>query len=130
MTTCTLPNKRMLIVDDDKRLAQSLYRSLRRKFDIQIALSGDIAIDAIRDNKPFDVILCDWMMPGLDGVDFMERARFMSPYAVNILMTGHSDDPFEKRPEAKQYFRSLVRKPCTPTDIWQIVDNASETVEV
>lgn len=125
MASRTLPNKRMLIVDDDNSLTQSLYRSLRRKFDIQIALRGDIAIEAIRNCRPFDVILCDWMMPGLDGVAFMERARYMSPYAVSILMTGAPEDPFKEKPEARLFFSTLLRKPCSASDVWEAVEKAA-----
>lgn len=129
MSIGALAKKRMLIVDDDQNLTQSLYRSLRKKFDIQVALRGDIAIEAVRNCRPFDVILCDWMMPGLDGLAFMERARFMSPYAISILMTGSVANPFEEKPEASLFFGRLLKKPCSASDIWHSVCELEEKKE-
>lgn len=122
MAHSSLAKHKMLIVDDDRNLLVGLFRALRRKYDIQVAASADIAIEVIRESRPFDVILCDWRMPGLDGMDFLERARHIAPFSVRIMISGASEDPFEANPDVARFFHTYLRKPCTPGEIWQAVE--------
>jgi len=50
-----------------------LRRVLEREYDVLVMTSAREALDQIGVGKPFDLILCDLMMPGLTGMDFHER---------------------------------------------------------
>jgi DNA-binding response OmpR family regulator len=55
-----------LLVEDEASLAIAISRQLRRYHDVTVAHDGESAV-ALADREPFDVVLCDVNMPGLDG---------------------------------------------------------------
>jgi len=66
---------RILVVDDNALNRDMLSRRLsRRGYDVTVAEDGQQALDAINDDK-FDLILLDWMMPGLSGIDVLKKIR-------------------------------------------------------
>lgn len=65
----------ILIVDDDFPIAQLIKELVQNEgFEAQICLSGRSALNTIK-NTSFDLILCDIMMPGMDGFDFCREVR-------------------------------------------------------
>ncbi|MEM9074826.1 MAG: response regulator, partial [Myxococcota bacterium] len=58
---------RMLIVDDEPLLLRAYQRTLGTHHDLTVAATGERAIGLLRAGTEFDVILCDLMMPGVDG---------------------------------------------------------------
>ena len=69
--------KRLLLVDDEEAIRTIASISLERigGWTVIPAVSGQEALDAARDDGPFDAILMDVMMPGLDGPDTLARMR-------------------------------------------------------
>ncbi len=66
---------RILVVDDNALNRDMLSRRLsRRGYDVTVAEDGQQALDAIQDDR-FDLILLDWMMPGLSGIDVLKKIR-------------------------------------------------------
>src|SRR5258708_8903486 len=66
---------RILVVDDQRTVAEmtaGLLRTLGHK--VQIALDGEAALDEVRGGR-FDLVLCDIMMPGMDGYELCRRLR-------------------------------------------------------
>lgn len=104
----------ILIVDDDTNLLNSYCRKLRKRFEVETATSGDQALEAMEETGPFSVVISDYRMPGMDGVEFLSRARKAAPNSVRMLLTGHAD--LETAIEAVNrgnIFR-LLTKPCPP----------------
>jgi PAS domain S-box-containing protein len=69
----TLPRTRVLIVDDEPRVADILRATLG-EHEVTVAFGGREALDAVR-TRVFDVILCDLMMPDLTGMDLYDALR-------------------------------------------------------
>ena len=66
---------RILVVDDNALNRDMLSRRLKRRgYDVSVAEEGQQALDAIRDTR-FDLVLLDWMMPGLSGIEVLKRIR-------------------------------------------------------
>lgn len=65
---------KLLVVDDNPINQKLLYYSLKRNFDIELANNGLEAVN-ILDNKRFDVVLMDLMMPVMDGAEATLRIR-------------------------------------------------------
>ena len=63
---------RILVVDDDKTNLQIIRDVLERSYDLQLAISGEMALRFVSKRKP-DLILMDLMMPGMDGKETMRR---------------------------------------------------------
>ena len=79
------PQRRILVVDDDARLAASLRRALAYEgHGVEVAGDGPAALTAARDRPP-DLVVLDVMLPGLDGVEVCRRLRQGSDVPVLML---------------------------------------------
>ncbi|OLB82669.1 MAG: fused response regulator/thioredoxin-disulfide reductase [Actinobacteria bacterium 13_2_20CM_2_71_6] len=89
----------MLTVDDDPAVSRAVARDLRRRYgqDYQIvrASSAAEALDALREIKlrggRVAVLLADYRMPQMNGVDFLEQAMDLFPHARRALLTAYAD---------------------------------------
>jgi PAS domain S-box-containing protein/putative nucleotidyltransferase with HDIG domain len=83
------PNGRLLIVDDEYELMTVLSETLSREgFEVVGAGSGNEALEVLREQPPFDLLLTDLMMPGLDGLALLKAALDLDPQLVCVMMTG------------------------------------------
>jgi len=81
---------RILIVDDEERFRTTLGKRLaERKLDVTTVGSGLEAIEEVK-NKPFDVIVLDAKMPGLDGIETLSEIKKLNPGIEVLLLTGHA----------------------------------------
>jgi PAS domain S-box-containing protein len=104
--------EKILFVDDDAGVLDSVRRQFHKHFEIVAATSGLEALELLRVAGPFALIVADMMMAGMDGVEFLTRARQIDPDSVCIMLTGHPKlqvamDALNKG----QIFRFLT-KPC------------------
>jgi two-component system, OmpR family, response regulator MtrA len=85
------PNgRRILVIDDDASLAEMLQLVLRQEgFETTWCASGDAALEVFR-SAPFDLVLLDLMLPGLDGVAVCRRIRADSGVPI-VMLTAKSD---------------------------------------
>ncbi|HEX4397992.1 MAG TPA: FAD-dependent oxidoreductase [Trebonia sp.] len=89
----------IVTVDDDPQVSRAVARDLRRRYGennrIVRAESGQDALDALRQMKlrgdQVAVILADYRMPGMNGIEFLERAMDIYPFAKRILLTAYAD---------------------------------------
>ncbi|MHB8604857.1 MAG: response regulator [Thermoplasmatota archaeon] len=84
---------RVLIVDDEPDILVSLADVLRAELadaDVRVASSGPEALELLRD-EPADLILTDYRMPKMNGLEFLRRARLVAPSATVIMMTAYPD---------------------------------------
>jgi putative nucleotidyltransferase with HDIG domain len=85
--------KRILFVDDEGKVLDGLkrmLRSMRSEWEMEFALSGHDALEILKD-KPFDVVVTDMRMPGMDGCRLLEQVKDLHPQIVRIILSGHSD---------------------------------------
>jgi DNA-binding response OmpR family regulator len=84
----------LLVVDDDARVCDLLRRLLvRAGHSVACATGGEEALAALRDRSP-DLVILDWMMPGLDGMGVLKRLRADPATAGTAVMVyTASDDP-------------------------------------
>jgi DNA-binding response OmpR family regulator len=83
---------RLLLVDDELDLLDCLKAILRRRgMDVTPCPDGHRALDAL-ESEPFDVVVLDEKMPGIDGLETLRRMRRLHPELPVILLTGHPSD--------------------------------------
>ena len=73
---------RILCVDDDCHVLEACKRQLRRRFHVDTAEGAQAALEAMATTGPYAVILSDMKMPGMDGVEFLARAKGCAPDSV------------------------------------------------
>jgi DNA-binding NtrC family response regulator len=80
------------IVDDEEMVLTSLRSFLLLETDYQVETysSPAAAIDSL-ENKPLDLVISDYLMPGMNGIEFLLQMKKMQPFATRILLTGYAD---------------------------------------
>jgi YesN/AraC family two-component response regulator len=81
---------KILIVDDEPAITQSLKRSLRDTYDVFTANTVSQALEILAEHQ-VAVILTDQRMPDMQGVDFLKAARVVQPGSLSLLLSGYSD---------------------------------------
>ncbi len=118
------PSAWVLFVDDEPRLLDSLRRSLCDQFRIRTATSGAQALELIVELGAPAVLVADYQMPGMNGIDLLIHCRELVPDTVRIMLTGQGDLPMAIRAVNQgQVFRFLA-KPVHGDVIRQAVDEA------
>src|SRR5688572_11051740 len=116
---------RLLFVDDEQRVLNSMRIMFRRQFDLFLASHGAEALDIVRD-KDIGVIVADHRMPKMTGVEVLSKVRAMSPRTVRILLTGYADlDAVEGSINYSEVFRFLT-KPCAPQQLRETIELAAK----
>jgi two-component system response regulator AtoC len=76
--------ERVLIVDDEAGVRESLRMILKDRYDLEAAATGEEALELIDREAP-DVVLLDILMPGIDGIEVLERVK-ANPAAPQVIM--------------------------------------------
>src|SRR6267143_946040 len=80
-----MSGSRILVVEDDPRLAANLERVLAAEnHDVEVAADGTVALRLARE-RPFDLVVLDSMLPGLDGIAVCKRLRSTGPVPILLL---------------------------------------------
>jgi DNA-binding NtrC family response regulator len=116
-------NNRILVVDDDETVRRSYLRSLQSvSCDVESASNGEEALQTMEQN-PFDVVLLDMRMPGLDGLSVLRTIKQKWPDSEVVIITG-----FPTVDSAKEAVRlgafDYVSKPVGPQDVINVADGA------
>jgi two-component system C4-dicarboxylate transport response regulator DctD len=119
--------KRVLIVDDDREIRESLsYYFNSVGWSPQTAKSGDDALKTIRNELP-DVVISDIRMPGMDGQDLLLRIKQLAPDLPVVMITAHGDVPAAIE-AMKAGAVDFIEKPYDPEDVvqaaMQVVEDA------
>ncbi len=84
------PAARVLVVDDEKLIRWSVAERLQRGgYEVLSAESGEQALELVATTPP-DVILLDVRLPGIDGLQTLERALALQPEVTVLMMSAHS----------------------------------------
>lgn len=109
-----LKDARILMVDDDESLLAAFRRTYRKQLSLTMALGPEEGLRAIRECEPFDVVVSDYQMPGMNGVEFLAEVQRLSPDSVRVMLTGNADlNSAIQAVNQGNVFRFLT-KPCSP----------------
>jgi DNA-binding NtrC family response regulator len=115
----------LLIVDDEPSVRTSLSGWFRRDgYDVATAENAVAALNLLR-GRPYDVVLLDIKMPGMDGMDLQERIRQIDPRVAVIMMTAFASVETAVR-ALKQGAFDYVTKPVDPDELSHLVRRAIE----
>lgn len=114
---------KILLVDDEPNVLLGLRRNLRGRFDIDTATGGDEALAKLGDGAGFGVVLSDMRMPGMDGVELLERVRGRAPDVVRLMLTGNADQETAVKAVNRGAVFRFLNKPCAPEDVARALDD-------
>lgn len=113
---------RILFVDDDGNLLASYRRQWRQRFAVDTAQSGPQGLEKIGQNGSYSVVVSDYRMPGMDGIQFLVYVKEKAPDSVRILLTGYADLETAIGAVNEGNIFRLLTKPCPP----EVLANALE----
>jgi DNA-binding NtrC family response regulator len=116
---------RLLFVDDEEAILNTMRIMFRRQYDVLLASNGQAALDLLRDND-VDVIVSDQRMPGMVGVEVLREARKIRPRAMRILLTGYSDFSAILGSINDGEIYRFVHKPWSNADLQSMIGQAIE----
>ena len=123
--------KRILIVDDEEPVLFVLKNSLvkhRKDYEVVTVSNGQLALEHIQ-LRPFDLIITDYRMPDMNGLEFMQAVKGTHPDARIILMTAYGTEALEREVNKLDAFRYLT-KPLDINMFRQIVADALQKEEI
>ncbi|HET9645661.1 MAG TPA: response regulator, partial [Burkholderiaceae bacterium] len=120
-----LPHVRLLVVDDQpatRELLCSLVSSMG--LEVEAATSGPDALEAVAradaDDRPFQLLLLDWWMPGMDGIECLARMGRVGrhPPPTVLMVTAFNREEAERQLQARRLkVAALLPKPVTPSTL-------------
>ena len=126
----TTAKKRILFVDDEPSILAGLQNLLykdRKRWDLVFAPGGQVALDALR-KEPFDVVVSDMRMPGIDGATLLNTVKDECPATVRIMLSGHADR--EAIVRALPAMHQLLSKPCDAATLRGTIERSLEGTNV
>jgi response regulator RpfG family c-di-GMP phosphodiesterase len=121
---------KILFVDDDPNVLAGLQRTLRKQFAFDTALSGAEALELIQACGPYAVIVADMRMPGMEGVELLERVRTVAPHTVRLMLTGNADQQTAVDAVNRGQVFRFLNKPCGPETLVPALESGLRQYEL
>lgn len=117
----------VVLVDDEEMVVTALesFLQLETPYEVRTFTSPAVALDTLEE-LPVQVLVADYMMPDMDGITFLIKAREMHPEATRVLLTGYADKQNAIRGinEAGLYY--YLEKPWDNEQLKMVIRNAIE----
>lgn len=125
-------NVSVLVVDDEEVVLESVRKVLKddeeHHFSVDTALSAAAGLDLMGQNT-YDIVVTDLMMPGIDGLQFIDRIRELAPPTKVVMITGYATMRTALQALRKGAF-DYIAKPFTKDELRGVVKNAARQVRV
>ncbi len=120
----TAAKLRLIFVDDEPAVLDGLRRSLhgcRTEWSMEFANGGAKALEMMA-QQPFDVLVTDMRMPGMDGAQLLQEVTTRYPRTIRIVLSGQSSREALLRSIAPSH--QFLSKPCTAEELKRRIANA------
>lgn len=118
--------RRVLFVDDDRSLLEGLrnrLRCMRSRWTMDCAIDGPAALEKL-EAMPFDVVVSDMRMRGMEGDELLKRVQAVQPDSVRFVLSGQAGAANSTR--AIRYAHQFVAKPCDTDLLIAMIERACE----
>ena len=114
---------KILVIDDEIGPRESLRILFKDNYEVTVANNGEEGIQVIKKDPP-DLVILDLKMPGMDGIEVLQKIKAINPKAKVIILTGYGS------PEMTQQAQRLGAILCLnkPFDIFEIRQLVSEKI--
>jgi len=104
---------KILFVDDEVQILESMKRQLRRRYNVVTAESGREALEILKKEGPFSVVVSDMRMPVMDGIELLATIKEIYPDTVRMMLTGNADQETAIEAVNKGQIFRFLNKPCS-----------------
>ncbi len=119
-------SRRILLVDDEPLLLAGLKRDLRREFEVETAVGGREGLEKLAVQPPFAVVVSDFNMPGMNGVEFLRTVTERHPETVTAMLTGNAERDVAVHALHEGRIFRFLSKPCPRDLLRQTLNDALE----
>ena len=115
----------VMLVDDEAPFVETMAKRLeKRSLDVKTALSGPAALDILNQKPNIDVVVLDVKMPGMDGLETLQKIKANFPLTEVIMLTAHATVESAIEGMKLGAFDYLM-KPCNMDRLMEIVKEAA-----
>ncbi len=117
----------LVIVDDEEMVLTSLrsFLMLETEYEVRTFISATEALEAVNE-QTIDLVISDYLMPGMTGIDFLLEVKKLQPYATRILLTGYADKENAIKAINEVGLYQYVEKPWDNNELKLIIQNGLE----
>lgn len=122
--------KRILFVDDEQSILDGLRGRLyhkRKEWNMEFSLGGEAGVAAF-EREPFDMVVSDLRMPGMDGARLLEIVSQRWPQAARIVLSGYSEH--EQTVRVVRYAHQYLAKPCEAKQLENVIERCLKLQEL
>jgi len=117
---------RILIVDDEEAILETMAFTFEDEYDVLTAPSAPEALGVLDAHAPIAAVITDQRMPEMTGVEFLARVYERHPNTTRIILTGYADGDAMVRAINEGHVYAYVTKPWEPDELKQLVHRAVE----
>ena len=118
---------KLLCVDDERNVLRALERIfMDDDYEILTAISGEDGLAVLADNSDVQVVVSDFRMPGMNGVEFLRQVCEKYPDTVRIVLSGYADTGAVVSAINEGQIYKFVSKPWSDEELRQTVAKAVE----
>jgi two-component system response regulator HupR/HoxA len=122
-TSDPVPRPVVLIIDDEPPLLEAMRQSLEAEFAIDTAATAEEAT-LLAGTRRYDVIVCDQLLPGEQGLEFLLRSAAQQPATRRILLTGYINPDLISRSVALAGLSACLLKPVSAAELTKAIHAA------
>ena len=117
----------ILLVDDEEMVVTSIksFLTLETDYDVVAFTSPKEALEYIREHK-VDLVISDYLMPDMDGIEFLANVKELQPEATRVLLTGYADKENAIKAINDVGLYQYIEKPWENDDLKLIIRNGLE----
>ena len=115
------------IVDDEEMVLTSLrsFLLLDTEYEVLTYNGPEKALEEVR-RQPIDLVISDYLMPGMNGIQFLLEVKKIHPFATRILLTGYADKENAIKAINEVGLYQYVEKPWENEDLRLVIQNGLE----
>ncbi|HLP98819.1 MAG TPA: response regulator [Sideroxyarcus sp.] len=114
---------KILLVDDEQNILNALRRELHDHFEVETFADPVAALEHCR-NTQFDLVIADYNMPEMDGLEFLKQLGRIQPDASRMLLSGHADIDTLIRTINETHVYRFIAKPWEKAELIASVEQA------
>lgn len=122
---------RILLVDDERNVLRSLERLfLEEEYEIHTAFSGENGLELLEHSGPFQLVISDFRMPSMNGVEFLREVRQRWPDTERMILSGYADTASIVSAINQGQICRFIAKPWNDDDLLAAVRETLERFEL